>query len=153
MGKGLLSEAEIARLKWRGIPDRQLLELEARQRKRIAAIEDMLQRERDELEAIIDAMSHTPLQHEVEFGSIHAPAGYSTRMTWKDKIILVLTEAKRPMLAREIGPVLLEWEPHVLQYRDVDNLVSVHISQLAKAGGVVRQKRKGRGGYLYSVAE
>lgn len=153
MGKGLLSEAEIASLKWRGIPDRQLLELEARQRKRIAALEDMLQRERDELEAIIDAMSHTPLQHEVEFGSIHAPAGYSTRMSWKDKIILVLTEAKRPMFAREIGPVLEAWEPIFLPSLQVGNAVSANLSLLVKAGAVIREKRKGRGGYLFSVAE
>ncbi|MBK9450997.1 MAG: hypothetical protein IPN95_16640 [Bacteroidetes bacterium] len=153
MGRGLLSEAETARLKWRGIPDRQLLELEARQRKRVTALEEMLHREREELEAIIDAMSSTPLQHEVEFGSVHAPAGYSTRMTWKDKIILVMTEAKRPLLAREIGPVLVAWEPLFLQSMEVDNAVSVHLSQLVKAGAVVRQKRKGRGAYLYSVAE
>jgi DNA-binding transcriptional ArsR family regulator len=153
MGHGLLSAAEIARLKWRGISDKQLLEFEARQRKRISELEVILQWEREELEAIIDAMSSSPLQHEVEFGSIHAPAGYSRRMTWKDKIILVMTEAKRPMLAREIGPVLIAWEPLILQYMEVDNAVSVHLSQLVKAGAVIREKRKGRGAYLYSVAQ
>lgn len=148
-----MSEAEIARMKWLGIPDRQLAEIEAGQRKRIKSLEEQLERERQELEAIIEAMSNPPMRHEFEFGSIHAPARYSTKLTWKDKIILVLTEAKRPLLAREIGPVLIQWEPHTLSYTDIDNTVSVHLSKLVKAGALIRTKRKGQGGYLYSMPE
>ncbi len=153
MRHGFLSEAEIGRMKWLGIPERQLLELEARQRKRVKALEELLEKERDELQAIIDAMSSHPMTHEFEFGSIHAPARYSTKLTWKDKIILVIAEAKRPLLAREIGPVLIQWEPHTLSYSDIDNTVSVHLSKLVKAGALIRTKRKGQGGCLYSLPE
>lgn len=138
-------------MKWEGIPARQLAELEARQRERVKMLEDMLGREREELEGIIEAMSGSPLEHEVEFGSLLAPPRYSTKLTWKDKIILVVKEAKRPMLAREIGPVLIQWEPRTLTYTDIDKTVSVHLTKLVRDGGLVRIKRKGQSGSLYAL--
>jgi hypothetical protein len=148
MSHPYLSAEEIARLKWVGINEKSLEELEARQRERIKALEKMLESERQELEWIIEARSDSSLEHEHAFGTIHAPARYSTKLTWKDKIILVISEAKRPMLAREIVPVLELWEP---MSRGLDKLVSVLLTRMVKDGALVRTKRKGQAGSLYSL--
>ena len=153
MKHAFLTDEEISRMKWQGIPKRQLTEFEARQRERIKVLEDLLQREREELRAIMEEISGSSTQHVAEFGSASAPPRYSTRMTWKDKIILVVREAKRPLLAREIGPVLIEWEPVTLSYTDIDNTVSVHLSKLVRDGGLIRIKRKGQSGSLYALPE
>jgi hypothetical protein len=52
-----------------------------------------------------------PIRAENHHGIGHAPVGYSDRMTWKDKIILAVAEAERPLLDREIIPVPKTWEP------------------------------------------
>ncbi len=62
----------------------------------------MLQAEQAEFQAIIARRSASTWEHEHQFGSF----AVSTKMTWWEKIILVLEKAKRPLLAREIGPVL-----------------------------------------------
>lgn len=153
MNHAFLSDEEVSRMKWQGIPKRQLIEFEARQRERIKVLEEMLLREQEELKSIVAAISGTPLEHELQFGSVYAPPRYSPRMTWKDKIILVIKEAKRPLLAREIGPVLIQWEPTTLSYTNIDNTVSVHLSKLVRDGGLIRIKRKGQSGALYTLPE
>lgn len=155
MKRTYLNKDEISRLKWIGIPDSQLEEFEARQRERVAALEQLLNTERTELQAIINARSVSAdgQDHEHKFGSLAAPAHYSTKMTWKDKIIQVVKEAKRPMLAREIGPVLLQWEPQTLSPHTIDNAVSVHLTRLVRDGVLKRVKRNGQSGALYSLVE
>jgi hypothetical protein len=152
MARHYLGAEEIARLKWVGINEKSLEELEARQRERIKALKKMLEEEKQELEWIIAARSQYPMQHEHEFGSIHAPARYSTKLTWKDKIILVIAEAKRPVLAREIAPTLESWEP-MLKGLNVPNVVSVLLTRMVRDGALVRTKRKGQAGSLYSLPE
>ena len=87
---------------------------------------------------------------ENHLGTVHAHAGYSDKMTWKDKIILAVAEAKRPLLAREIIPVWKSWEAKE-RHKDIDSLVSVLLSQLVRDGALVRTKRKGQSGALHGL--
>jgi hypothetical protein len=153
MATSYLSDDEIARLKWIGINVVQLDAFEVRQRQRIQALEEQLARERQELASIIAARSGDNYRHQEEFGSQYAPPRYSTRLTWKDKIILVIKESGRPMLGREIGPVLKRWEPQGLKYTHLDNTVSVHLTKLVRDGALVRTRRKGQSGALYGLPE
>ncbi len=142
----------VSRLKWQGINEKSIAEMEARQRERIKALKDMLEAEEQELRWIIAASSSSHSDHENRNGTVYAPARYSDTMTWKDKIILVVAEAKRPLLAREIGPVLKLWEPQG-KHEDIDQLVSVLLTKLVRDGALVRIKRKGQSGSLYALPE
>ncbi len=142
----------VSRLKWEGINEKSMAEIEARQRERIKVLREMLEAEEQELRWIIAARSSSPTEHEQRHGTVHAPARYSDKMTWKDKIILVVAEAKRPLLAREIGPVLKLWEPKG-KHDDIDQLVSVLLTKLVRDGALVRIKRKGQSGSLYVLPE
>jgi hypothetical protein len=148
----LLTEEELARIKWVGLPDSNLAEFEARQRERIGEIEALLDREKRELERIILARTDNPTEHMWLHGSLDAPAHYSNTMTWKDKIIAVIREAKRPMLAREIAPVILLWEPMNSSY-DVPKIVSVNLTDLVRHGALTKTKRKGQSGSWYALPE
>jgi hypothetical protein len=64
-------------------------------------------------------------------------------MTWKDKIILVVAEAKRPLLSREIGSVLKLWEPQ-WKHDAINQLVSVLLTRLVRDGALMRIKRVGQ---------
>jgi hypothetical protein len=88
-----------------------IAEIEEMQHERIKAFWEMLEAEEQELRSINAARSSSPTEHENRLGTVHAPATYSDKMAWKDKIILLVAEAKRPLLAREIGPILKLWEP------------------------------------------
>jgi len=66
------------------------------QRERIKTLREMLEAEEQELRWIIAPLSSSPTEHEQRHGTALAPARYSDRMTWKEKIILVVAEAKRP---------------------------------------------------------
>ena len=112
----------------------------------------MLEAEEQELRWIIAARSSSPTEHEQRYGTVHAPARYSDKMTWKDKIILVIAEAKRPLLAREIGPVLRLWEPQG-KHEDIDHLVYVLVTKLVRDGALVKTKRKGQSGSMYAMPE
>lgn len=151
MATSFLSDDEIARLKWIGINEVQLDAFEVRQRQRIQALEEQLARERQELASIIAARTGDNYTHQREFGSQYAPPRYHTKLTWKDKIILVIKESGRPMLGREIGPVLQRWEPHGLKFTNLANTVSVHLTKLVRDGALVRISRKGQSGALYRL--
>lgn len=140
-------------LKWYGIGDAQLDELENRQRERIQQLENILKSERDELAKILNARAAKTLFPERHIGNVFAPPNLSPKMTWKDKILRVVDEAEKPLLAREIGAVLEEWEPKEWDYRDVNNTISVYLTQLVRDGGLIRTKRKGQKGSLYSLPE
>jgi hypothetical protein len=140
-------------LKWRKIDDIQLAEFELRQRERIKQLETILDAERDELKKILSARKEAETNPRRELGSIFAPPNFSPRMTWKDKIIRAVQEAEKPILAREIAAVLIGWEPEKLGRMDVDNTISVFLTQLVRAGGLIRTKRKGQKGSLYSLPE
>lgn len=140
----------ISRLKWIGIDQSSLNALEDRQRARIKALRELLEAEEQELTWIMAARSSSPANAENHHGTVHAPVGYSDKMTWKDKIILTVAEAKRPLLAREIIPVLKTWEPKD-KHKDIDSLVSVLLSQLVRDGALVRTKRKGQSGALHGL--
>ena len=119
---------------------------------RIKALREMLEIEEQELTWIMAARSSSTTKAENHHGTVHAPVGYSDKMTWKDKIILAVAEAKRPLLAREIIPVLKTWEP-MERHRDIDCLVSVLLSELVRDGALVRTKRKGQSGGLHDLPE
>lgn len=138
------------RLKWIGIEETSLAALEDRQRTRIQALREILEAEEQELNWIIAARSSRPTQAANNHGTVHAPAGYSEKMTWKDKIILTVSEAKRPLLAREIKAILMKWEPSE-RHKDIESLVSVLVSQLVRDGALVRIKRQGQSGALYGM--
>ena len=119
---------------------------------RIKALREMLEAEEQELTWIMAARPASPAKAENHHGTVHAPIGYSDKMTWKDKIILVVAESSRPLLAREIIPVLKTWEPKE-RHKDIDSLVSVLLSQLVRDGALVRTKRKGQSGALHGLPE
>ncbi len=146
------SQEELAKIKWVGLPDINLAEFEARQRERVRELEVLLDKERMELERIILARSDNPMEHMRLHGSLEAPPYFSNTTTWKDKIIAVLRETKRPILARDIAPVILLWEPIYNGY-DVPKLVSVNLTDLVRHGAVIRTKRKGQSGSLYSLPD
>ena len=135
-----LSIEAISRLKWIGIEETSLSALEDRQRMRIKALRELLDAEEQELTWIMAARSSSTTKAENHRGTVHAPVGYSDKMTWKDKIILAVAEAKSPLLAREIIPVLKTWEP-IERHRDIDSLVSVLLSQLVRDGMLVHAKQ------------
>ncbi len=145
-----LSIEAISRLKWIGIEETSLNALEDMQRLRIKALRDLLEIEEQELTWIMAARSSSTTKAENHHGTVHAPVGYSDKMTWKDKIILAVAEAKRPLLAREVIPVLKSWEP-MERHKDIDSLVSVLLSQLVRDGALVRTKRKGQSGALHGL--
>jgi hypothetical protein len=145
-----LSIEAISRLKWVGIEETSLNALEDRQRMRIKAFRERLEIEEQELTWIMAARSSSATKAEDHHGTVHAPICYSDKMTWKDKIILAVAEAKRPLLAREIIPVLKSWEP-MERHKDIDSLVSVLLSQLVRDGALVRTKRKGQSGALHGL--
>ena len=147
-----LSIETISRLKWIGIEETSLNALEDRQRVRIKALRELLEIEEQELTWIMAAKSSKPTEAENHHGTVHAPVGYSDKMTWKDKIILAVAEAKRPLLAREIITVLKTWEPKE-RHKDIECLVSVLLSQLVRDGALVRTKRKGQSGALHGLPE
>jgi hypothetical protein len=90
-----LSIEAISRLKWIGIEETSLNELEDKQRMRIKALREMLEAEEQELTWIMAARSSSTAKAENHHGTVHAPVGYSDKKTWKDKIILAVAEAKR----------------------------------------------------------
>ena len=143
-----LSIEAISRLKWIGIEETSLSALEDRQRMRIKALRELLDAEEQELTWIMAARSSSTTKAENHHGTVHAPVGYSDKMTWKDKI--AVAEAKRPLLAREIIPVLKSWEAKD-RHKDIDSLVSVLLSQLVRDGALVRTKRKGQSGALHGL--
>ncbi len=138
----------ISRLKWLGIEETSLNALEDRQRIRIKALRELLEIEEQELTWIMAARSSKPTEAGNRHGTVYAPVGYSDKMTWKDKIILTVAEAKRPLLAREIKAVLMKWEP-ADRHKDIESLVSVLVSQLVRDGALLRIKRKGQSGAHY----
>lgn len=145
-----LSMEAISRLKWIGIEKISLSALEDRQRTRIKALRDLLAAEEEELKWIMAARSSEPTEAQGHHGTVYAPTGYSESMTWKDKVVLTITEAKRPLLAREIKAVLKRWEP-ADRHGDINGLVSVMLSQLVRDGALVRTKRKGQSGALHGL--
>jgi hypothetical protein len=147
-----LNMETISRLKWLGIDETTLSALEDRQRERVRALREILEAEEWELRWIIAARSSQPNEFGDRHGTVYAPIGYSEKMTWKDKIILVIAQAKRPLLAREIVPVLKLWEPKE-KHKDIDALVSVLLTKLVRDGALVRIKRKGQSGALHSLPE
>jgi hypothetical protein len=147
-----LSIEAISRLKWIGINETSLSALEERQRTRIKALRELLEAEEQELKWIMAARSAEPTEAQGHHGTVHAPLGYSESMTWKDKVVLTITEAKRPLIAREIKAVLKKWEP-AERHGDIDGLVSVMLSQLVRDGALVRTKRKGQSGALHGLPE
>ena len=132
----------ISRMKWIGIDEKSFNAIEDRQRVRIKALRDLLEAEELELTHIMAARTSPSTASEHHNGTIFAPVAYSDKMTWKDKIILVIAEAKRPMLAREIAPVLALWEP-MLAY-SAEKMVSVLLTRMVKDGALVRTSRNGR---------
>ncbi len=147
------SNDEFSDLKWGGVSDVQLEAFEARQRKRIQTLEEMLNRERQELAEIIAARKGTASKHGEKFVSQLAPQHYSTKLTWKDKILFVVKEAAIPIHGKEIGPALQRLQPYGLKFSNLDNTVSVHLTKLVRDGELVRMKRKGRLGAFYALPE
>ncbi len=145
-----LSIEEISRLKWIGIDATSLAALEDRQRTRIKALRDLLEAEEQELKWIMAARTSQPTEAQSHQGTVHAPVGYSDKMTWKDRIVLAVTEARKPLLAREIKAVLKKWEP-AERHGDIESLVSVLLTQLVRDGALVRTKRKGQSGALHGL--
>lgn len=145
------TDQEHSSKKWMGIPETQLEAVEAKQRQRIQALEDMLQLERLELASIIAARSGVVSKHGTKFVAQLAPQEYSPKLTWKDKILFVIKEAGKPMHGKEIGPALLQLQPRGLKYRHIDNTVSVHLTKLVRDGAVVRLKVKGGSGSFYEL--
>ena len=148
-----LADQESSTKKWVGIPETQLEAVEAKQRQRIQALEDMLQLERLELASIIAARSGMASNHGAKFVAQLAPQHYSPKLTWKDKILFVVKEAEKPIHGKEIGPALLRLQPHGLKYRYMDNTVSVHLTKLVRDGALVRLKVKGGSGSFYALPE
>jgi hypothetical protein len=145
------ADDQIPAMKWAGIPDTQLEAIEASQRQRINALEEMLASERRELATIIAARSGTASRQGTQFAIQPAPLHYSTALTWKDKILFVVKEVGKPMRSKEIGPALRRLQPHGLKFTNLDNTVSVHLSKLVRDGALVRIKVKGRLGSLYAL--
>lgn len=127
----------------------QLEALETRQRQRIQALEDILAAERSELASIIVARSAS--SQGLRFTVQPAPERYSSDLGWKDKILFVVKQAGQPMHGKEIGPALKRLQPHGLNYSNLDNTVSVHLTKLVRDGSLVRIKVKGRSGSLYGL--
>jgi hypothetical protein len=148
-----MSEEEISRSKWMGIPQRQLEEVESRQRQRITALEEMLSRERQELAAIVAAKSSNASKYQTKYGLDKAPDRYSHDLSWKDKILYVINQEGHPMLGKEIGPRLRQLQPYGLVFSNLDNTVSVHLSKLVKEGQVIRVSRRGKAGSRYAIPE
>jgi hypothetical protein len=90
------------------IPFGNLRVLEARLRERVVALEQ------NAASRAKGASSDYPSKFRIGTGTCtqllesRAPLHFSAEMTWKDKIIQVVQEAKRPLLAGEVGPVLLQ---------------------------------------------
>ncbi len=147
------SEEEILRSKWLGIPQRQLEQVESRQRQRIMALEEMLARERQELAAIAAARSSKASHYKTKYGLDKAPDRYSHDLSWKDKILYVVNQEGRPMLGKEIGPKLRWLQPYGLNFTNIDNTVSVHLSKLVKEGQLIRVSRRGKAGSRYAIPE
>ena len=70
-----------------------------------------------------------------------------------EKILYMMKQEGRPMFGKEVGPRLLRLQPHGLNYTNLDNIVSIHLSKLDKEGWLVRVSRRGRSGSLYALAE
>ncbi len=147
------SEEEILRSKWFGIPPRQLEQVESLQRQRIMALEEMLARERKELASIVAARSSNASHYKTKYGLDKAPDRYSHDLSWKDKILYVISQAGRPLLGKEIGPRLRQLQPYGLVFSNLDNTVSVHLSKLVKEGQLIRVSRRGKAGSRYAIPE
>ncbi len=148
-----MSEEEISRSKWIGIPQRQLEEVESRQRQRITALEELLSHERQELAAIVAIKISNGSKYQTKYVLDKAPNRYSHDLSWKDKILYVINQAGRPLLGKEIGPRLHQLQPYGLVYTSLDNTVSVHLSKLVKEGQLIRVSRRGKSGSRYAIPE
>jgi hypothetical protein len=73
--------------------------------------------------------------------------------TWKERILHVIQRHGVPMLAKEIVPALLEAFPTCAWASDTHNTVSVVLSQLVKAGALLRIPRPGVAGAEYALPE
>ena len=67
--------------KWFGIPRIQLEQIESQQRLRVIALEEMLQRERQELETIIAVKSRMTANYQSHYSIDQAPAYFRTDLT------------------------------------------------------------------------
>ncbi|MBP6720745.1 MAG: hypothetical protein KA239_00290 [Bacteroidia bacterium] len=92
---------------------------------------------------IIAARSSNRTKVGNHYGTVPVPVGYSDKMTRKDKIILAVADATRPLHVREIIPILKSWESKEW-CQDIDSLMSVLLSQLVGDGALVRSKRNGK---------
>ena len=73
--------------------------------------------------------------------------------TWKERILSVIQRHGVPMLAKEIVPALLQAFPTCAWASDAHNTVSVVLSQLVKAGALIRIPRPGVAGAAYALPE
>lgn len=100
---------------------------------------------------ILAARSDTTSTYELKLGTLQVPQYYSAELTWKDKILFAVKEVQRPVLGKEIGPMLERLQPYGLKFTNLDNTISVHLSRLVKDGALVRVSRRGRSGSLYAL--
>ncbi len=106
----------------------------------IKALRELLVAEEQELICLTFARSSKPTVAVNHHGTVHASVGYSDKMTWKDKIILAVAEAKRPLLAKEISPVLLQSETHTISYTK-EHTFTAHLTRHLRDGVHKRLKR------------
>ena len=72
-------------------------------------------------------------------------------MTWKDKIVHAIEVSGKPILARQIAPILLSWEPELERRYHLQSVIANYLGQLARDGGVIKTQRVGQRGAVYSL--
>lgn len=137
---------------WQGMSPDHVDALIAKQMRRILSLEEILQQEREELASLMAAKSGVTYLGSSKFRVQQPPLDYSSKLSWKDKILFVVKDAGKPILGGEIGARLQRLQPHGLNYTNLNNTVSVHLSKLVKAGALVRLGR-GKFGSLFALPE
>jgi hypothetical protein len=73
------------------------------------------------------------------------------RMTWKDKIVHAIEVSGKPILARQIAPILISWEPELERKSHLQSTIANYLGQLVNDGAVIKTQRIGQRGAVYSV--
>lgn len=90
-------------------------------------------------ENLFSNISNTPTPNDIE------------RMTWKDKIVHAIEASDKPILARQIAPILISWEPELEGRSHLQSAIANYLGQLVNDGAVIKTQRIGQRGAVYSV--